>query len=63
MYGGLSRETGHAHRLDLSNHTITPEELEGLESVLRLTETVADQVTHSTYTAVYTIHIAVKYNN
>ena len=46
MYGGLTRETGHTHRPDLSNYNITPEELEGLEAVLRLTERVADRVSY-----------------
>ena len=45
MYGGLNRDTSHIHRpAHLSNRIITQEELEGLESVLRLTERVADQV-------------------
>lgn len=45
MYGGLARETGHVtHRPHLSNRNITPEELDGLEAVLKLTERVADQV-------------------
>ena len=45
MYGGLTRDTGHAHRpAHLSNRIITPEELEGLEAVLRFTERVADKV-------------------
>ena len=44
MYGGLARETGHVHRPHLSNRNITPEELDGLEAVLKLTEKVADQV-------------------
>ena len=46
MYGGLARETGHVHRPHLSNRNITPEELDGLEAVLKLTERVADQVGH-----------------
>lgn len=49
MYGGLARETGHAHRPHLSNRNITPEELAGLEAVLKLTERVADQVGSYTY--------------
>ena len=44
MYGGLARETGQVHRPHLANRNITPEELEGLEAVLKLTERVADQV-------------------
>lgn len=50
MYGGLARETGHVHRPHLSNRNITPEELDGLEAVLKLTEKVADQVGSYTYT-------------
>ena len=49
MYGGLARETGHVHRPHLSNRNITPEELAGLEAVLKLTERVADQVGSYTY--------------
>ena len=44
MYGGLQRETGQVHRPRPTNRNITPEELEGLEAVLKLTERIADQV-------------------
>lgn len=44
MYGGLQRETGQVHRPRPTNRNIKPEELEGLEAVLKLTERIADQV-------------------
>lgn len=44
MYGGLQQETGQVHRPRPTNRNITPEELEGLEAVLKLTERIADQV-------------------
>ena len=49
MYGSFARETGQVHRPHLSNRNITPEELDGLEAVLKLTERVADQVGSYTY--------------
>lgn len=48
MYGSLTRETSLSHRPDMSNYNITPEELEGLEAVLRVTERVADKVSDKT---------------
>lgn len=48
MYGSLTKETSRSHRPDMSNHSITPEELEGLEAVLRVTERVADKVSVQT---------------
>lgn len=61
MYGGLTRETGHIQRPHLSNRSITPEELEGLEAVLRLMERVADQVRYLTKQSQMTRQTAVLY--
>jgi len=49
MYGGFAREMGQVQRPHLSNRNITPEELDALEAVLKLTERVADQVGCYTY--------------